>query len=134
MAYRSVGTKFKMGTTEVGGLTSIGGIEKSSETLDTTTLATDGGYRTFIGGFKDGGEVALGGYYEGDEGQSALDEAFEDGEVRDFEIVFPASLGKKWAFQGVVTNVGTSVDLDGLIEFSATIKVSGKPNLVSATA
>ena len=68
MATRSLGTVLKIGKdpsiVKVGGLTEIGGIELSADTLDTTTLESDGGYREFIGGFKDAGEVSLSGYLE----------------------------------------------------------------------
>ena len=61
-AHRALGTKFKAGEQEVGGLTSIGGLELSAETIDSTTLDSEGGFRTFVAGFKDGGEVPLEGY------------------------------------------------------------------------
>lgn len=130
-AKRSVGTKIKIGLNYVAGLTSIGPPNKTAETLDTTTLDSDGGYRTFIGGFKDGGEVQISGYFEpGDVGQNALDAAYESGDVENFEIVFPADLGASWTFQGVVTAYsGGNAELEELIGFEATIKVSGKPTL-----
>jgi TP901-1 family phage major tail protein len=130
MAKRAVGTKLMIGAVKVGGLTSIGGVEKSADTLDTTTLDSDGGYRTFTGGFKDGGEVSLSGYFEpGDAGQRALDEAYEEGGVEEFSIVFPTELGASWEFDGVVTAVSTGAELEELVSFEATIKVSGKPTL-----
>ncbi|MBW4083530.1 phage tail tube protein [Paenibacillus sp. S150] len=134
MAERAVGTKLLIGTVPVGGLTSIGGIEKTADTLDTTTLDSDGGYRTFTGGFKDGGEVSLSGYLEPDnEGQVAMDTAFEAGDTRAFKIVFPAELGASWEFSGVVTGFSTGAELEELVSFESTIKVSGKPNLVVTT-
>jgi predicted secreted protein len=130
---RSVGTKLQIGLNYVAGLTSIAGIAKTADTLDTTTLDSDGGYRTFTGGFKDGGEVSLSGYFEpGDEGQRALEAAFEAGDAAPFKIIFPADLGVSWDFQGVVTAVSTSAELEELVSFEATVKVSGKPTLVSA--
>lgn len=132
---RSIGTKLKIALNYVAGLTSIGGIEKSADTLDTTTLDSDGGYRTFTGGFKDGGEVSLSGYFEpGDVGQLAMDAAFESGAAIAFEIVFPAALGASWTFNGVVTGFSTNADLEELISFEATIKVSGKPSLVTTAS
>ena len=62
MATRSLGTVLKIEETKVGGLTEIGGIELSADTLDITTLDSEGGYREFVGGFKDAGEVSLSGY------------------------------------------------------------------------
>jgi predicted secreted protein len=131
---RSVGTKIKIGTNYIAGLTSIGGIDKSADTLDTTTLDSNGGYRTFTGGFKDGGEVSLSGYFgPGDAGQLALDAAYESGNAEAFEIIFPSALGASWVFSGVVTAFSTGAELEDLVSFEATVKVSGKPSL-STTA
>lgn len=135
MATRSLGTVLKIGesasATKVGGLTEIGGIDLSADTLDTTTLDSDGGYREFIGGFKDAGEVSLSGYLEIKDanGQKKMYDAFESGEVQDFSIDFPEDVGAKWVFKGVVTGFSTGASLEDLISFGATIKVSGKPTL-----
>lgn len=135
MATRSLGTVLKIGETEsavnVGGLTEIGGIELSADTLDTTTLDSDGGYKSFIGGFKDAGEVSLSGYLEieASNGQKKMYDAFESGAEQTFAIEFPSSIGAKWAFKGVVTGFSTGASLEDLISFGATIKVSGKPTL-----
>lgn len=135
MATRSLGTVLKIGkdvsATKIGGLTEIGGIELSADTLDNTTLESDGGYREFIGGFKDAGEVSLSGYLEinSSNGQKKMYDAFETGDVQDFAIEFPESIGAKWEFKGVVTGFSTGASLEDLISFGATIKVSGKPTL-----
>lgn len=136
MSKRSVGTKIKIGLNYIAGLTSIGAPEKSADTLDTTTLDSDGGYRTFIGGFKDGGEVAISGYFDpSDVGQTALDTAFESGDLTDFQIIFPSDLGASWSFDGVVTNYkGGNAELEELVAFEATIKVSGKPVLATTAS
>lgn len=135
-AKRSVGTKLKIGTNYVAGLTSIPAPPKTAETLDTTTLDSDGGYRTFTGGFKDGGEITLTGYFEpGDAGQAALDAAYESGDVTPFEIIFPATIGASWVFDGVVTGyTGGNAELEELLGFEVTIKISGKPTLVTTAS
>ena len=131
MAQRALGTVLQIGKQSpktVAGLTSIGGLELSADTIDVTTLDSDGGYREFIAGFKDAGEVSLEGYLKLDEGQQALYTLFESGAVEDFTIQFPDNLGK-WEFKGVVTGFSTSADLEDPLSFSATIQVSGKPQL-----
>lgn len=135
MAKRALGTKLKIDKTPapvvVAGLTSIGGLELSADTIDVTTLDSDGGYREFIGGFKDGGEVPVEGYFDPTtgKGQKELYDLFESGAVQDFIIEFPAALGASWEFGGVVTGISTSADLEDPLSFSATIKVSGAPTL-----
>ena len=131
MGTRSLGTVLKIGEEKVGGLTEIGGIELSADTLDTTTLDSDGRYREFIGRFKDAGEVSLTGYLKIDatNGQKKMYDAFESGTEQTFAIEFPESIGAKWVFKGVVTGFSTGASLEDLISFGATIKVSGKPSL-----
>lgn len=131
MATRGLGTTLKMATKKVAGLTSIGGLDLSADTIDVTTLDSDGGYKEFIGGFKDGGEVSLSGYFDltTGSGQKDLYDAFESGEVKDYSIEFPAAMKAKWTFKGVVTGFKTDVGLEDPVNFEATIKVSGKPTL-----
>lgn len=127
---RSVGTTFKMGvstaTTAIGGLTSIGGIEISADTVDVTALDSEGGYREFLPGFKDAGDISLEGYLDDEDlGQEASYQALESGAVQKCEIAFPN--GSKWVFDGIVTGFSTSASLEDAVSFSATVKVSGKP-------
>lgn len=134
MAERALGTKLQIGSASpvmVAGLTSIGGLELSADTIDVTTLDSDGGYREFIAGFKDAGEVSLEGYFDPGEGngQKELYDLFQSGAVEDFTIAFPDSTKAKWQFKGVVTGFSTSADLEDPLAFSATIKVSGQPTL-----
>lgn len=135
MPKRALGTKLSKGTTtpvEIAGLTSIGGIEITADTIDVTTLDSDGGYREFIGSFKDGGEVAIEGFFEPDttSGQVALQDSLDAGTPEDYKITFPTTPAAEWSFKGVVTGFKVGdVDVDGTIGFGATIKVSGRPVL-----
>lgn len=128
------GTSFKIATETVGSLSSIGGVAVSADTIDVTTIDNTDGYKEFLGGFKDGGEVSLSGYFDyADEGQQALYTAFESGAVSACEIVFPAGAGCKWTFNGVVTAYETGAELEDAISFDCTVKVSGKPTLAAAS-
>ena len=137
MAKRALGTKLSIGKGPtpapivVGGLTSIGGLELSADTIDTTTLDSEGGYREFIAGFKDAGEVSVEGFLDATtgKGQKEMYDLFESGVVEDFAIAFPVETKTSWDFKGIVTGFSTSADLEDPLAFSATIKVSGKPNL-----
>lgn len=134
MAVQSVDTKLLIGDTtpvEVAGLTSIAGLELTADTIDVTTLSSTGGYREFIAGFKDAGEVSVEGYLELDNGQKQLHTLFESGATEAFTIEFPN--GAKWEFDGVVTGFSTSASLEDPLAFSATIKVSGQPTLTIPT-
>lgn len=124
------GTQFLIGTVVVGELSSIGGVSVSADTIDTTALDNTSGYRTFIGGFKDGGEVSLSGFLNHtDAGQLAIYAAFESGAVTSCSIVFPTAISASWTFDGVVTAFETSAELEDAVSFDSTVKVSGKPTL-----
>lgn len=130
-ATRALGTVLKKGGTKIGGLTSINGIEITADTIDVTTLDSDGGYRKFIGAFKDAGEVSIEGFFNpDDEVQLDLQDSIDEGLEEDYTIEMPTSPKATWAFKGVVTGfkVGDA-EVDGTISFSSTIKVSGKPVL-----
>jgi hypothetical protein len=128
--FQSIGTKLKIGANSITELTSINGLDLTADTIDSTTLDSDG-FRTFIQGLKDAGEVSAGGYFNpGDtNGQKALLDAFNNGTLLNYTILFPAALGASWDFQGIVIGIKTGVELEDGISFEATIKVSGKPSL-----
>lgn len=134
---RSVGTTFKLGgasaTTAVGNLSSIGGVEVSADSVDVTTLDTEGGFKEYLAGFKDAGEVSLEGFLDdADAGQKEVYDALADGKTRKCEIAFPN--GAKWTFDGIVTGFGTSVSTDDAVSFTGTVKVSGKPTFIFGSA
>ena len=135
---RGVGTLFKVGSGNaaktVGGLSSIDGISVSSDEVEVTSLDNADGYREYLQGFKDGGEVPLSGFLDGaNDGQDELYTLLESGAVTAMSIVFPAAIGKTWSFNAFVKEFTTSVDVDGAITFEATVRVSGKPTLAATT-
>ncbi len=124
------GTRLTIGGKTVGSLKSIGGLSLSADTIDVTTIDNENGYKEFLGGLKDGGEVPVSGFFDySDEGQKAVYAAFESGEVQECAIVFPEKLGCQWSFSGVVTALETGAELEDAVTFDATVKVSGKPKL-----
>lgn len=138
---RSVGTKLKIaaktGNTkvEVGGLKSVSGIDASADEVEVTDMGNTDGYREYLPGFKDGGEVTVSGYMDGeDEGQTRMYELLESGDVVNCEIVFPPKISKTWSFKAGVTKFTTAADVDDAITFDATLKVSGKPTLAATTS
>lgn len=135
MKSRSVGTSFSLDGVKVGSLTNIGGVEKTSETVDVTTLDNKDGYKDFLGGFKDGGEIPLEGYMDGEnEGQTKMHEAFEDQEPHTFAIDFPEAIGQSWTGKGIVTQFKAGdASLNDPLKFAAKLKVSGKPELGPTT-
>lgn len=131
MATRALGTKIKIGSNFIAELTSISGLDISAETIDVTNLDHVDGWRRFIGGMKDGGEVSISGYFNSSDtnGQVAMYNNLDSGTEIAYTILFPASLGASWDFNGIVTKFTTGAELEDKVSFEASIKVSGKPNL-----
>lgn len=123
---RALGTTITFNAKTIGSLTSIGEITPDSEELDATTLDSTGGYREFLQGFKDSGEVTLSGYYDkADVGQQELITGYGNGEAKAVVITFPNSAGGA-SFNAYVKSftIG-SADVDGIVGFGATLRISG---------
>lgn len=127
----AMGTKLRKGATAIASLTSIDGVGVSSDSIETTALDNESGYRTFVTSLKDAGEVSLSGHFDFTAHNPLLAD-FEDGSVDTYTIEFPdvgTTTGTTWTFSAVVTGFSTSVELEDLISFEATLKVSGRPTL-----
>ena len=123
---RALGTTISFNAKTIGSLTSIGEITPDSEELDATTLDSTGGYREFLQGFKDSGEVTLSGYYDkADAGQQELITGYGTGDVDPVVITFPNSAGGATFNAYVKSFTIGSADVDGIVGFGATLRISG---------
>jgi predicted secreted protein len=123
---RALGTTISFNAQNIGALTSIGEITPDSEELDATTLDSTDGYREFLQGFKDSGEVTLSGYYKKtDPGQQELITGYGNGEAKTVVIAFPDAGGA--SFQAYVKSYTLgAADVDGIVGFGATLRISGE--------
>ena len=116
------------------GVTNIKPPAISRDTSDTTHEQSPGGYREFIGGLVDGGEVSLDlNYIPGGPSTAAL--------LAEFDLPNPLNLknrritftdGSYWAFAAILTAHEPDTPIDDKMALSVTFKVSGKPNMVQA--
>ncbi len=129
------GTKFNWDGKQVASLNNIGGVEFNVDTVDVTTHDSEGAFKEFIAGLLDAGAVPISGFFDHEDadGQLAMVADCAARAIKAATIIFPASTGAQWDFNGLITNikVGDTPTDDG-IPFSATIKVSGKPVLTIA--
>lgn len=125
-----LGTTFKFNNVAISDLKKVGGVEVSADTIETTTL--DSTFKEYIVGIPDAGEVEIeGNFYPQDTtGQVALFNAVGSRTATACEIILPAALKTKWSFDAFVTKFKAGeAEPEGVIPFSATIKISGQPTL-----
>ncbi|MCK9281385.1 MAG: phage tail tube protein [Melioribacteraceae bacterium] len=131
-AFSGVGTVFNRATADtsnptfaaIAEINSISGPNLSRDTIDVTSLDSTGGYREFIPGFRDGGEISLDMNFTHD-GFADLKADFEMEGVWDYQIVFANTDVTTFDFAGIITAIGIAVPMDDKVTASVTIKISG---------
>lgn len=118
----------------VAGLTSITGPTIEAETIDVTTHDSTDGFREYVGGLRDGGEVAVEGQLQDAASSNALLTLLSNGTITESAtIVLPTTPTQTFTFDCIVTAFELDAPFDGSLTFSATFKVTGKP-VLTATA
>ncbi len=109
----------------IGKLTRIGEITPVSEIIDVTTLDSPSGYRQYMPGYRDAGELTLAGFFlPGDGGQKKLMALYAGRETENFEIVFPDQT--KASFSAFIQSYSIgAAEVNGALRFSATLRLSG---------
>ena len=136
-AIAGMGTQFRRWNSTTGLwekialITKIGGPDSKRDTQDTTSLDTVGGYRTFITGLRDGGNIKLSMQFSRDTFE-VMRADFEDDEHKNYEIVLPDDDRTSFEFAGLVTELPLSVD-EKIITADTTIKISGVVNINSGS-
>jgi len=113
-------------------INSISGPNMSRDTIDVTSLDSIGGYREFIGGFRDGGTVQLNMNFI----RASLDTMktdFESDDLQNYEIVLPDDVNTSLEFTGLVTELPLEIPPDDKITMAVSIKVSGMVTLNSGS-
>ena len=131
-AFSSVGTVLKIGTplVIVAEVTSINGANLARDTIETTSLDTLGGYRTFIPSFRDGGEIAVelnftrGGY-------DVFKNEFDTEVSTAYQIILNDTGATTFDGSMFVVNIARTAVLDDKVTMSATLKVTGQESLTT---
>ena len=132
-ATRTIGTtltKKKSGSEgadlKIANLTSIGEIGIESDEIDTTDLDSVGGYKEFIAGSKDAGEVSIAGNIKDESNVEKMLALAESQSVEDWTVEYPS--GAKWEFKAFVKSFKDGEkSVDGLATFTGSLRISGKP-------
>lgn len=122
---RALGTSIVFNSATIGDITSIGEVAVNSDEIDVTALDSASGYREFLQGFKDSGEVALTGLFDkADAGQLALRTAYANGTAYATVITFPDSSTVSFSSYVKGFSVGAA-EVDGAVGFGATLRITG---------
>lgn len=118
---------------KIGNVLSISGPNRTRDTYDTTDHDSEDGFREFIGGLRDAGELTFSIHYNPNTASHAqLDQDFLDVDPRDYRLVTPPAVDQyQWDFSGIITQLGDEFPFDGKMERSVTIKITGKPVLTA---
>lgn len=121
MAIRSFGIGVTVDGAVIGGLTDVSPGGGDVTFVDTTTHDSVGGWKTYVGGLKDGGTLELTGKYNiSDTGQASLRTNF--GVLKPIIVTFSDS--STATFDGIIGAYNTSSPLDDATEFTCSVKIT----------
>lgn len=129
-AFSGVGTLFKRGSDSIAEINSISGPNMSRGTIDVTSLDSTGGYREFIAGFRDAGEVSLDCNWTLEEWSEWLED-FQSDDLQTYTIVLTNDEATEIAFSALCTALGTAIPMDDKVTCSVTLKISGELAITS---
>lgn len=114
----------------IGSLTSIGEFAPEAEEIDATCLDSAGGYKEFMQGFKDSGELPVTGFHDKmDTGQAQARTLFTSGATGYFFVEMSDSTFIGFNAYIKSHSIG-SAEVDGLVGFSATLRISGAIQII----
>ena len=111
---------------------SISGPGFTRETIDTTSLDTTGGYRTFIAGFRNSGVIGLEMNFTRDSFE-IIRADFESDDLKNYSIMLPDEDNTTMEFEGFVVECPLNVP-EGKVAMSVKIQISGPVSLESGSA
>lgn len=114
-------------------LRDIKGPNLKLNTTEVTPHTSTDGWKEHIGTLLEGGEVT----FDVNWLPADATHSFSAGLVKDmvgrtkrnFQIVFPSASPTTWSFTALVTGVGPSAPVDGVLAASITLLITGKPTL-----
>jgi predicted secreted protein len=130
MSIKSFGVKVEIDEEEVGGLKEVNPGGGDVTFIETTTHGGDG-WKTYIGGLKDGGTLELSGDYDiDDDGQALLRDSLGETET----VVVTFSDESTTTFSGIIGPYNVTNPLDETVGFTSSIKITGEVTYAPADA
>lgn len=131
-AISSQGTRLLWNDQPIAEITSISGPTESFDLIDVTSLESTGGFKEFIVGLGDGGEISFEGNFIASDidGQIAMYADFKAREKRNWRIEMPD--GSSLSGEGLLTAWSLNFPANDKISISGKIKVSGSAEFIPA--
>jgi len=140
MGISAFGTLLKVGDggtpesfTTIAEVSNIGGPALKLEPIDVTNHSSTGGWKEFVGGLLEGGELSLEINYDPThathDASTGLIADMAARTVRNFQLVFPDTSSTTWSFAALVTGFEPSEPVDGKLSAAVALTVSGQPTL-----
>lgn len=136
-AFSGIGTSFKRGDgasaeafVSVAEVKNISGPDISRDFIDVSSLDSTGGYREFIAGFRDAGQIVLTMNYV----RATYDDLktdFDSDSTRNYQIVFGDTTATTYDFAGWVVGLTHGVPFDDAVSLECTIKIDGQITLTT---
>lgn len=126
------GTTFTWHSQLIGEITRIGSVSLTLGKVEATTLDSPNSYKEYLPGLIDPGEIELEGWLDPDDaGQALLLSDLNDRSEQAWVITFTAAISSAtWEGNGyVVAFSAGEATPEGLVPFTATIAITGKPTL-----
>lgn len=138
-AYFGLGIEVRVddgsGMVPIPGVMSITGPGKTRDTVDVTSHSSSGGYREYISGLRDGGELSFDmNWLFGDSAQDALEDSYDSNDVIAVEVAFPmAATDNLVSFDAFVTDMSWNGPTDAQVTRSVTLKITGAVSTTTDT-
>jgi predicted secreted protein len=136
-AFSGINTQFKRGDgasneafTTIAEVKNISGPDVSRDFIDVSSLDSTDGYREFIAGFRDAGQVVLSMNYTR-VSYDLLKADFDTNSARNYQIVFGDTGLTTYDFAGWVVGLTHNTDFESAVALEVTIKIDGPIDLTS---
>jgi len=118
--------------TSIAEITELTPPQMSRDEIEVSHYSSTSGYREFIAGWRDGGEVSAKANWlptnATQDGTTGLLESFNDDVVHNWKIVLPGSVATI-SFSGFLTAYEPDLPMEEQGSLSFTIKITGKPTI-----
>lgn len=129
-AVAGVGAVFTRDSVAIAEIRNITGPGMTRDFIDVTNLDSTGGFREFIGGFRDGGELTFSMNFTVD-GYGELLADYNSDTAQSYELILPDSGATTFSFSGYVTNLPLNITPDDAMTCDVTIKITGEVSMAS---